>query len=161
MVNYTIEDLTEALRAINSIIHKCEKALEKFPEGNSHNTLLRNRLKAMYISKMLITEALSKLKPSPEPQTLSDDGCSSELLLSNLDKLHTTDLGTERILKNLHLDTADVVGWCRDKIKAPKANITRNGKNWYIASDNCEFTVNAHSYTIITAHRRTKKHDCQ
>ncbi|WES36646.1 DUF3781 domain-containing protein [Ruminiclostridium papyrosolvens DSM 2782] len=110
---------------------------------------------------MLITEALSKLKPSPEPQTLSDDGCSSELLLSNLDKLHTTDLGTERILKNLHLDTADVVGWCRGKIKAPKASITRKGKNWYITSDNCEFTINAHSYTIITAHRRTKKHDCQ
>ena len=45
MNEYTSEELKEALRAINSIISKCEKAQEKFPEGNSHHTLLRNRLK--------------------------------------------------------------------------------------------------------------------
>ena len=61
MEKYTTEELTEALRAINSIIHKCEKAQEKFPEGKSQHTLLKNRLKAMYISKALITEALSKI----------------------------------------------------------------------------------------------------
>lgn len=54
MTNYTTEELNEALRAVDSIIHKCEKAQEKFPEGNSHHTLLCNRLKAMYISKELI-----------------------------------------------------------------------------------------------------------
>lgn len=59
MIDYTSEELTEALRAINSIISKCEKAKEKFPEGNTHHTLLRNRLKAMYISKELITDAIS------------------------------------------------------------------------------------------------------
>ena len=154
MENYKPEELSEALRAINSIIHKCEKAQEKFPEGKSQHTLLKNRLKAMYISKALITEALSKIKPSTEPQTLSDDNCNSDLLLSNLDQLHTTDLGAERIRKNLRLDTDDVVSWCREKIKARNANITRKGKNWYIAVDGCEITVNVHSYTIITAHRR-------
>lgn len=60
MNKFSNEELTEALRAINSIISKCEKAQEKFPEGNSHHTLLRNRLKAMYISKELITYAISK-----------------------------------------------------------------------------------------------------
>ncbi|MTK07079.1 MAG: hypothetical protein F8N38_08350 [Hungatella sp.] len=60
MNKYSNEELAEALRAINSIISKCEKAQEKFPEGNSHHTLLRNRLKAMYISKELITDAISK-----------------------------------------------------------------------------------------------------
>lgn len=60
MNKYSSEELTEALRAINSIISKCEKAQEKFPEGNSHHTLLRNRLRAMYISKELITDAISK-----------------------------------------------------------------------------------------------------
>lgn len=59
MNDYTREELTEALRAVNSIISKCEKAQEKFPEGNSHHTLLKNRLKAMYISKSLITDAIS------------------------------------------------------------------------------------------------------
>lgn len=154
MENYTTEELIEALRAINSIIHKCEKAQKKFPEGNSQHTLLRNRLKAMYISKALIAEALSKMKPSAELQILSDDRCNSELLLSNLGQLHTTDLGAERIRKNLCLDTDDVVGWCREKIKAPNASIIRKGKNWYITVDSCEITVNAHSYTIITAHNR-------
>ena len=155
MENYTTEELTGALRAINSIIHKCEKAQEKFPEGNSHHTLLRNRLKAMYISKALITETLSKVEPVTKPPTLSDDICNSELFLSNLDQLHTTALGIERLRKNLHLDTGHVVSWCRDKIKAPNANITRKGKNWYITVEGCEITVNTHSYTIITAHRRT------
>ncbi len=60
MNEYTSEELKEALRAINSIISKCEKAQEKFPEGNSHHTLLGNRLKAMYISKELITDAILK-----------------------------------------------------------------------------------------------------
>nr|WP_288824274.1 hypothetical protein [uncultured Clostridium sp.] len=60
MSDYTSEELTDALRAINSIISKCEKAQEKFPEGNTHHTLLRNRLKAMYISRALIIDAISK-----------------------------------------------------------------------------------------------------
>lgn len=155
MGSYTTEELTEALRAINSIINKCEKAQEKFSEGSPHHTLLRNRLKAMYISEALITEALSKVKPATAPQTLSDNSYNSELLLSNLNQLQTTDLGAERIRNNLSLDTDDVVGWCCEKIKAPNASITRKGKNWYISVDGCKITVNAHSYTIITAHRRT------
>lgn len=57
---YSRKELTEALRAVNSIISKCEKAQEKFPEGNSHHTLLKNRLKAMYISKTLIEDAITK-----------------------------------------------------------------------------------------------------
>lgn len=74
-------------------------------------------------------------------------------LLKNLDKLHTTDLGIVRIKRNLALNTDDVVWWCREKINSDKAVITRNGKNWYINADNCRTTVNAHSYTIITAHK--------
>jgi hypothetical protein len=59
---YTREELTEALRAVSSVIHKCEKAQEKFPEGNAHHTLLKNRLKAMYISKALIEKALESME---------------------------------------------------------------------------------------------------
>ncbi len=58
MDQFSREELTEALRAVASVIHKCEKAREKFPEGNPHHTLLKNRLKAMYISKALIENAL-------------------------------------------------------------------------------------------------------
>jgi len=57
---YTKKEFIEALPPISSIISKCEKAQEKFSEGNSHHTLLRNRLRAMYISKELIMDAISK-----------------------------------------------------------------------------------------------------
>lgn len=77
-------------------------------------------------------------------------------LLKNLDKLHTTELGAVRIQRNLFLDIDDiddVVEWCKMKIKAANSNIKRKGKNWYVNADNCIITVNAHSYTIITAHK--------
>jgi hypothetical protein len=73
-------------------------------------------------------------------------------LIQNLDKLHTTKLGVTRIKKNLLLDVDDVVTWCSSKILNSNAIIIRKGKNWYIDIDNYEITVNAYSYTIITAH---------
>lgn len=152
MPDYTTEELTEALRAVSSVIHKCEKAQEKFPEGSSHHTLLRNRLKAMHISGALISERLSEIEKSQAIRTRPSGDCGAAELLSHLNALHTTDLGAQRIKKNLNLTTGDVTGWCKEKIKSPKAVITRKGKNWYIADDSCVVTVNAHSYTIITAH---------
>lgn len=77
-------------------------------------------------------------------------------LLSNLNKLHTTALGIERIKRNLSLQTDDVVNWCKEKIQLPDTVITRQGKNWYARVEDCIITVNAHSYTIITAHRSKK-----
>lgn len=74
-------------------------------------------------------------------------------LLKNLDELHTTTLGVERIKENLSLDTDNVVEWCKSKISLPNALITRRGKNWYVKIDGCIITVNAYSYTIITAHK--------
>lgn len=78
-------------------------------------------------------------------------------LLKHLDKLHTTELGVVRIKRNLSLDAEDVVKWCKDKISSPQAIITRKGKNWYVAAEGMVITVNAHSYTIITAHREKGK----
>ncbi len=77
-------------------------------------------------------------------------------LLKNLDKLHTTELGVMRIKRNLSLDTDDVAEWCKFKISSGNAVITRNGKNWYVNVDGCIITVNAYSYTIITAHKEKR-----
>ena len=55
MEEYTIEELKEALRVISSTISNCEKIQPKFQEGTSQHTLLKNRIKALYISKSLIT----------------------------------------------------------------------------------------------------------
>lgn len=75
-------------------------------------------------------------------------------LLKDLDKLHTTELGVERIKRNLSLNTNDVVKWCKTKINSANSVITRNGKNWYVNIDDCIITVNAYSFTIITAHKK-------
>lgn len=91
-------------------------------------------------------EDLAYVKPAIETSSNMD-------LLNHLDELHTTELGIARIKRNLSLDTDDVVAWCKDKINLPHAIITREGKNWYINVDDCVITVNANSYTVITAHR--------
>ncbi|WP_018750342.1 DUF3781 domain-containing protein [Paenibacillus sanguinis] len=75
-------------------------------------------------------------------------------LIDNLEKLHTTELGMMRIKRNLSLNTDNVVQWCKSKIQSPKRIITRNGKNWYVSVEDCIITVNANSYTIITAHKK-------
>lgn len=78
-------------------------------------------------------------------------------LLNNLDKLHTTELGVVRIKRNLSLETDDVVEWCKEKIKLPNAEIVRRGKNYYAEIDGCVITVNAHSFTIITAKKQINR----
>ena len=76
-------------------------------------------------------------------------------LLNNLEKIHTTEMGAGRIRKNLLLDSSvsDVVDFCKKKIASAECNIYRQGKNWYCEIDEMKITVNAYSYTIITAHR--------
>lgn len=74
-------------------------------------------------------------------------------LLINLDKIHTTDLGMQRIKRNLNLSVEDIISWCKEKIQNPNSMITKKGKNYYITIDNFKFTVNSYSYTIITAHK--------
>ena len=76
-------------------------------------------------------------------------------LIDNIEKLHTTPMGMERIRRNLSLgnDEKDVIAFCRQKILDIRSVITRHGKNWYVKIDDCIITVNAYSYTIITAHK--------
>jgi hypothetical protein len=77
-------------------------------------------------------------------------------LTKNMDKIHTTELGMERIRRNLDLSADDVVNWCRQKIEKTD-KIVRKGKNWYVDTGDSVITVNAHSYTIITAHKNKKE----
>lgn len=52
------------------------------------------------------------------------------------------------------MGTTDVLYWCKEKVGLPHAVITKNGKNWYVSVEDCVITVNTHSYTVITAHKR-------
>ena len=77
---------------------------------------------------------------------------NKELLLSNIDKIHTTEMGVQRIRKNLKLDNDDAVEYCKNKILDENCNIFKQGKNWYCETGNIRITVNSYSFTIITAH---------
>lgn len=61
MENFTKEELTEALRSIESTTSKCKKALLKLSEGTSQHTLLIRRIKAFNISIVLIKRELENI----------------------------------------------------------------------------------------------------
>ena len=75
-----------------------------------------------------------------------------KILLDNIDKIHTTEIGVDRIKRNLKIDTVDVAEYCKNKVLNEKCNIYKQGKNWYCEVENIKITINSHSYTIITAH---------
>lgn len=77
---------------------------------------------------------------------------NKEILLSNIDKIHTTEMGIDRIKKHLKIDTNDVVMYCKNKILDKNCNIYKQGKNWYCEIDNIKIAINSYSNTIITAH---------
>lgn len=56
MGTFSKEELADALRVVSSSISRCEKMQPKFAEGTSQCSLLKNRIKALYISKALITD---------------------------------------------------------------------------------------------------------
>lgn len=74
------------------------------------------------------------------------------ILLENIDKIHTTKLGIDRIRRNLKIETEDVVEYCKNKILMENCNIYKRGKNWYCEIDDLKITINSSGYTIITAH---------
>ncbi len=73
-------------------------------------------------------------------------------LIENIDRVHTTKMGIDRIRRKLGLGDLDAAEWCKSRILDKNADITRQGKNWYVRTGDCVITVNANSYTIITAH---------
>lgn len=79
----------------------------------------------------------------------------SDELIKNLDKLHSTPMGYDRIKKNIGLsgDDLEIIFQCKKMILNPQSKIERNGKNWYVQLDDVKLTVNAFSFTIITAHK--------
>ncbi|MVX65684.1 hypothetical protein GKZ28_18555 [Clostridium chromiireducens] len=121
MDKYTREELAEALRVVSSTITKCEKSQLKFTEGTSSHTLLKNRIKALYISKSLITdenvmgqytkeELIEALRPvssiiskCEKAQQKFDEGTSNYNRFKNL-------LSTMYISKTLITDKINEIG---------------------------------------------------
>ena len=125
----------------NGIIHLCEGDFIIVPKGISHRPICKE------LVKCLLIEIDGTLKDENTGGTYS----KSNDLLTNLDKIHTTELGALRIKKNLKLETNDVVNYCARKIEQAD-DIIRKGKNWYVYVGDSIITINAKNYTIITAH---------
>lgn len=70
-------------------------------------------------------------------------------LIANIDKLHTTEMGAIRIIRNLFLTTSDLGAWCKDKILDERTVIERKGKNWYATVDGCKITVNSFTIALL------------
>lgn len=51
---YSEDNLVQALKTITSLLHKCEKSLEKITDRTSQKTLLVNRIEALKIAFTLI-----------------------------------------------------------------------------------------------------------
>jgi ribosomal protein S18 acetylase RimI-like enzyme len=77
-------------------------------------------------------------------------------LKKNIEKLHTTEAGMVRISRNLDLNRDGLINWCQEAVKNTDY-IMRCGKNWYVYYQGIAITINAHSYTIITAHKINPK----
>lgn len=65
-----------------------------------------------------------------------------QILLDNINKVHTTEMGINRIIKNLKLNTNDVVEYCKNKVLDKNCNIYKQGKNWYCEIENIIITIN-------------------
>ena len=75
-------------------------------------------------------------------------------LLLNINKIHTTPMGIERIKRNLQLEDINVVDFIKNKVQDKRCNIYIKGKNYYCEIDNIIITINSYSFTIITAHKQ-------
>ena len=75
-----------------------------------------------------------------------------KILLENIDRIHTTEMGVGRIQKNLGIND-EPVSYCISKLKQDNSEVKKEGKNYYVRVDDCIITINSSSFTIITAHK--------
>jgi len=73
-------------------------------------------------------------------------------LVNNINKIHTTSIGNDRIKKNLKINI-DVTEYCKNKILDKNSIIYVKGKNYYCTTKDEIITINKYSFTIITAHK--------
>lgn len=76
-----------------------------------------------------------------------------EYLLTNLDKLHTTDLGKVRLQNNLLLREENPVLWAKGFIQRSEIQISHKEKNFYVSDNYIVLAINTSSYTIIIGHK--------
>ncbi|MCH5180697.1 MAG: DUF3781 domain-containing protein [Erysipelotrichales bacterium] len=74
------------------------------------------------------------------------------ILINNLDKIHTTELGYQRIAKTMKLENEECIKKIKELINDCNAKVTKEGKNYYLLHNNLKVTINSYNYCVITAH---------
>ena len=78
-------------------------------------------------------------------------GNDRKIVISNIDKIHTTRLGEERIKRNLKID-GEVINYVKKTLLDVDSVIYKKGKNYYCQLSNVVITINSYNYSVITAH---------
>jgi hypothetical protein len=114
MDKFTKEDLEKALPVIASMISRSEKVHNKFKEGTPQFSLIKNRLKALYLSSSLILKELKvevvmddityeDLKESLPPITSTIGKCEKIMEKTKESAPHLT--LTRKMLNALYIST--------------------------------------------------------
>lgn len=74
-------------------------------------------------------------------------------LVEKIDKIHLTFLSEKRIKKNLRTDADDILLFCKTLITDKSSSVIKKGKNYYVSLNGITLTVNASTFTVITAHK--------
>lgn len=77
-----------------------------------------------------------------------------QLLIDNISKLHTTDIGAKKIKTNLKIDIDNkeyLVEYCKKYILDNNSHIYQQEQNCYVVTSGIKITINLNKYTIITA----------
>ena len=136
------------------------------PEWGAKNLFLRDDKKRNYYLLVAPEEKQINIKDFQEKAGTrrlsfgSEDDLKAKLdlyrgavspfgILNNIDKVHTTSMGIDRIKKNINIDDIE---YLKELIKDKNCNIYKQGKNYYCEINNIKITINSYSYTIITAH---------
>ncbi|MDR3063679.1 MAG: divalent cation tolerance protein CutA, partial [Methanobrevibacter sp.] len=139
--NDSLEEDTESVLILKTIDKNIEESIKKIKSLHSYDNPCIIVLPVINASndylKWINTEIHNNLDlnnldlNSLDLNNLDSDSLDLDYmdLISNLDKLHTTELGLKRIEKNLSLNVEDAVKWAKEKIENPQASITKKGKN--------------------------------
>lgn len=76
------------------------------------------------------------------------------MLIRYIDEIHTTELGLERIKKNLSLGDIDIINYIKELIQNPNSKVIMKGKNLYVDIDDINITINSSNFCVITAHKK-------
>lgn len=76
-----------------------------------------------------------------------------EILLANIEKIHTTELGEERLIKNLKLTNKNPIRYVKELLRNSRSHVYKKGKNFYCEYNHTRLTINADTFTVITAHK--------